>query len=152
MGDCQNHGPFLGTLHIRCRIIIGIQKRTTILTTTHIPVHFTERCASSRFLIETSPSASRRNFHVGVSQNYGYLFGVPIIRIIVYWGLYWGPLILGNYHAFFRTIYRQGGGGVIMVVASTAAVVVVVILVLVVVVVVFVVVVVLVISFSTFSI
>ena len=24
--------------------------------------------------------------------------GVHIFRIIVYWGLYWGPLILGNYH------------------------------------------------------
>ena len=23
MGDCQNYGPFLGNLHIRCRIIIG---------------------------------------------------------------------------------------------------------------------------------
>ena len=28
MGGCQNYGPFLGTLNIRCRIIIGIQKRT----------------------------------------------------------------------------------------------------------------------------
>ena len=27
MGVCQNYGPFLGTLNIRCRIIIGIQKR-----------------------------------------------------------------------------------------------------------------------------
>ena len=27
----------------------------------------------------------------------GTLLGVPIIRIIVFWGLYWGPLILGNY-------------------------------------------------------
>ena len=27
---------FLGTLNIRCRIIIGIQKGTIILTTTHI--------------------------------------------------------------------------------------------------------------------
>ena len=26
-GGCQNYGPFLGTLNIRCRIIIGIQKR-----------------------------------------------------------------------------------------------------------------------------
>ena len=26
--------------------------------------------------------------------------GVPIIRIIIYWGLYWGPLILGNYHVY----------------------------------------------------
>ena len=27
----------------------------------------------------------------------GTLLGVPIIRIIVFWGLYLGPLILGNY-------------------------------------------------------
>ena len=29
--------PFLGTLNIRCRIIIGTQKGTIILTTTQIP-------------------------------------------------------------------------------------------------------------------
>ena len=34
-GGCQNYGPFLGTLNIRCRIIIGTQKGTIILTTTH---------------------------------------------------------------------------------------------------------------------
>ena len=28
----------------------------------------------------------------------GTILGVPILRIIVYWGLYWGPPILGNYH------------------------------------------------------
>ena len=27
----------------------------------------------------------------------GTILGVPIIRIIVFGGLYWGPLILGNY-------------------------------------------------------
>ena len=36
MGGCQNYGPFLGTLNIRGRIIIGTQKGTIILTTTHI--------------------------------------------------------------------------------------------------------------------
>ena len=36
MGGCQNYGPFLGTLNIRCRIIMGIQKGTIILTTTHV--------------------------------------------------------------------------------------------------------------------
>ena len=36
MGGCQNYGPFLGTLNIRGRIIIGIQKGTIILTTKHI--------------------------------------------------------------------------------------------------------------------
>ena len=28
----------------------------------------------------------------------GTFLGVPILRIIVYWGLYWGLPILGNYH------------------------------------------------------
>ena len=27
MGGCQNYGPFLGTINIRCRIVIGIPKR-----------------------------------------------------------------------------------------------------------------------------
>ena len=37
MGGCQQiRVPFLGTLNIRWRIIIGIQKETIILTTTHI--------------------------------------------------------------------------------------------------------------------
>ena len=39
MGGCQNYGPLLGTLSIRCRIIIGIQKGTIILTTIHIILH-----------------------------------------------------------------------------------------------------------------
>ena len=34
MGGCQNYGPFLGTLNMRCRIVIMIQKGTIILTTT----------------------------------------------------------------------------------------------------------------------
>ena len=36
MGGCQNYGPFLGTLNIRGRIIIGTQKGTIILTITLI--------------------------------------------------------------------------------------------------------------------
>ena len=36
MGGCQNSAPFLGTLKIRGRIIIGIQKGTIILTTTQM--------------------------------------------------------------------------------------------------------------------
>ena len=31
----------------------------------------------------------------------GTLLRVPIIRIIVFWGPNWGPLILGNYHIRF---------------------------------------------------
>ena len=37
VGGCQSYGPFLGTLNIRCRIIIGIQKGTIILTTIQVP-------------------------------------------------------------------------------------------------------------------
>ena len=36
MGGCHNYGPFLGTLDIRCRTIIGTQTGTIILTITHI--------------------------------------------------------------------------------------------------------------------
>ena len=36
MGGCQNYGPFLGTLNIRGRTIMGTQKGTIILTTTHM--------------------------------------------------------------------------------------------------------------------
>ena len=39
MGGCQNDGPFLGTLIIRCRIITGKQKETIIVTTTHIDLN-----------------------------------------------------------------------------------------------------------------
>ena len=34
----------------------------------------------------------------GFPKIMGTILGVPIIRIIVFRGLYWGALILGNYH------------------------------------------------------
>ena len=34
----------------------------------------------------------------------GTFLGVPIIRIIIFWGLDWGPPILGNYH--LRNSYK----------------------------------------------
>ena len=34
----------------------------------------------------------------GFTEVSGTILGVPIVRTIVYWGLYRGPLILGNYH------------------------------------------------------
>ena len=39
MGGCQNYGPLLGTLNIRCRIMIRTHKGTIILTTTHIFIY-----------------------------------------------------------------------------------------------------------------
>ena len=39
MEGCQNYGPFLGTLNIRGRIIIGTQQGTIILTTNHMGFH-----------------------------------------------------------------------------------------------------------------
>ena len=33
----------------------------------------------------------------------GTIFGVPIMRTIVFWVLYWGPPILGNYHINLKT-------------------------------------------------
>ena len=40
MSGCQNYDPFLGTLNTRCRMIIGIQKGTIILITTHVELGF----------------------------------------------------------------------------------------------------------------
>ena len=37
----------------------------------------------------------------------GTILGVPLIRIIIYWGLCWGPPILGNYHVGLR-IHSSG--------------------------------------------
>ena len=34
----------------------------------------------------------------GFPQIRGTILEVPVISTIVYWGLYWGTLILGNYH------------------------------------------------------
>ena len=31
--------------------------------------------------------------------------GVPLIRTVVFWGLYWGTSILGNYHRKHSEIY-----------------------------------------------
>ena len=39
----------------------------------------------------------------GVSRNKGYVLGFPIIRGIVFWGLYWGPLSMET------TIFSQLG-------------------------------------------
>ena len=39
MDGCQNVGPLLGTLNIRGRIIMGIQKGPIILTTIHIGLY-----------------------------------------------------------------------------------------------------------------
>ena len=39
--------PFLGTLNIRCRIIIGTQNGTIILTTTHMTFSLPATVASS---------------------------------------------------------------------------------------------------------
>ena len=48
MGECQNYGPLWGALHIRCRIIIGTQKGTIILTTTHMyRTLFSEYCVGT---------------------------------------------------------------------------------------------------------
>ena len=35
---------------------------------------------------------------LGFPKIRGTILGVPIIRTIIFWGLYWGSLIEGNYH------------------------------------------------------
>ena len=44
---------------------------------------------------------------MGISHNYGYILGIPIRRIVVFWGLYWGPAIFGN-HIGFHLMLGEG--------------------------------------------
>ena len=72
-------------------------------------VLYTNRCMCIYIYIcrerEGSPK-TRFNFHIafailaviwGFPTIRGTFVEVPIIRTIVFWGLYWGPLVLGNY-------------------------------------------------------
>ena len=62
------------------------------------------RCScAGRSSFRTTPSAAPGGLRGAIMRyggfpNWGTLLGVSIIRTIVLWGLYWGPLILGNYH------------------------------------------------------
>ena len=53
MGGCKNYGPFLGTLDIRCRTIIGTPKKTIILTT----IQISERTTTGRHLVAAASSS-----------------------------------------------------------------------------------------------
>ena len=62
--------------------------------------------AHAKFLENTFLSAAAK--HTTGTQKWGFpkirdtILGVPIIRTIVFWGLYWGPPILGNYQVLAR--------------------------------------------------
>ena len=49
--------------------------------------------------LQPSPTATGNPFSKkrGFPKIRGTIFAVTIIRTIVFWGLYWGPLKLGNY-------------------------------------------------------
>ena len=50
LGGCQNYGPFLVTLNTRCSIVIGTQKGTIILSTTHIVDYYRVFMGDTRIL------------------------------------------------------------------------------------------------------
>ena len=50
-------------------------------------------------------SVSGLHESLGFPKLRGTFLGAPIIKTTVYWGLYWGPLILGNY----RLVVARGG-------------------------------------------
>ena len=74
MGGCQNYGPSLGTLNIRCRTIIGAQKGTIILITAHIIL--TKAVGVTRLLLLRNPKCQAKARCEGSSQNQ-VVYGVP---------------------------------------------------------------------------
>ena len=79
MGGRQNYDLSLGTLKIRCRILMGIQKGTIILTTSHI--HYTYEGLG--FRVKGYGSLPRLRVLSWVSYHKDYSRG----------GLYWDPVI-----------------------------------------------------------
>ena len=49
---------------------------------------------------------------LSILKTRGTILGVPIIRTIVFWGLYWGPFILGIYHIGFYKDFKLGAPGI----------------------------------------
>ena len=47
--------------------------------------------------------------YLGVPKIRGTILGVPMIRTIVFWSLYWGPPIWGNYHILFTSGVQRFG-------------------------------------------
>ena len=48
------------------------------------------------------PGGAKHNWVAAKELKLGVILGVPIIRIIVFGGLYWGPLLLGNYQLSYQ--------------------------------------------------
>ena len=61
MGGCQNCGPLLGTLNIRCRIIIGTQMGAT---TTHV----LKLPGTQRKVEKTVPILNTENLFLGAGN------------------------------------------------------------------------------------
>ena len=48
--------------------------------------------------------ACGHQFIWGLPKIRGTFLGVPIARIIIFWGLCWGSLVWGNYHFIFSDL------------------------------------------------
>ena len=55
VGGYQTCGPFWGNLNIRCRIIVGTQKGTIILTATHVEPTIWPACWTKPRMITRRP-------------------------------------------------------------------------------------------------
>ena len=102
MGGCQNCGPFLGTLNIRCHIIIGIQKGNIILTATHMFIHLCTNINGAPRL--TGPTINSLNIHSVMpgcrQRTTGSVGGAPHGR---HCG---GPRIQGTWSSWFSRVAK----------------------------------------------
>ena len=91
-------------LYIRNLILPGSTTKTTLLIY-EVGGPPTKRRASRAKSAEGATLDSDRpcgGFPLwGFPKIRGTILGVPRIRTIVFWGLYWGPPILGNYRVLF---------------------------------------------------
>ena len=97
MGGCQNYDPFSGTLHFRCRIIIGILKETIILTTTYVRVKGSAFFKVQKFIFQMGliRKARLRRALTNISKQPVGLAGSLIAFLSIHFpqSLYWPSLM-----------------------------------------------------------
>ena len=76
--------------------LFGVPVNVTLFTCKRAQAARKRKTALSS-LAHTEPNVAIER-HMVVPKIRGTFLGIPIIRTMVFWGLYWGTSILGSYH------------------------------------------------------
>ena len=79
-------------------MVMGMIREACTSENRHLRQRYASWSCEIRNLSSSSLAQPKKGNIWGFPKIRGTFLGVPIIRTVVYLGLYWGPPILGNYH------------------------------------------------------